>query len=58
LESPIVFDCRSKPGYPDELVADHDTVKQVSRRWSEYFPEGGVEGEEDPLGYAGFLRMP
>ena len=58
LDSPIVFDCRSKPGYPDELVADHDTVKQVSRRWSEYFPQGGVEGEEDPLGYAGFLRMP
>ena len=42
----------------DELVADQDTVKKVSRRWSEYFPEGGVEGEEDPLGYAGFLRLP
>ncbi|HCV22583.1 MAG TPA: UbiD family decarboxylase [Candidatus Latescibacteria bacterium] len=58
LEGPIVFDCRSKPGYPDELVADHDTVKKVSRRWSEYFPEGGVLGDEDPFGYAGFLRLP
>ena len=58
LEGPIVFDCRSKPGYPDELVADHDTVKKVSRRWSEYFPEGGVQGDEDPFGYAGFLRLP
>ena len=54
---PIVFDCRMKPGYPDELVADADTVKTVSQRWKEYFPQGGVEGEEDPLGYAGFRLM-
>ena len=57
LAAPIVFDCRMKPGYPDELIADADTVKTVSRRWSEYFPEGNVEGEEDALGYAGFRRM-
>jgi UbiD family decarboxylase len=57
LEAPIVFDCRMKPGYPDELIADDDTVKKVSRRWSEYFPAGNVEGEEDPLGYSGFQRM-
>lgn len=57
LEAPIVFDCRMKPGYPDELVADQDTVKKVSQRWLQYFPEGNVEGEEDPLGYAGFRRM-
>lgn len=57
LEAPIVLDCRMKPGYPDELFADDDTVKKVSRRWAEYFPEGNVEGEADPLGYAGFRRM-
>lgn len=54
---PVVFDCRMKPGYPDELVADETTVKTVSRRWKEYFPAGGVEGEEDPMGYAGFRLM-
>jgi 4-hydroxybenzoate decarboxylase subunit C len=58
LEGPIVLDCRTKPGYPDELVADPDTVKKVSRRWKEYFPQGGIEGDEDPYGYAGFLRLP
>jgi UbiD family decarboxylase len=57
LGAPILFDCRMKPGYPDELFADDLTVKKVSRRWSEYFPKGGVDGEEDPLGYAGFRRM-
>ena len=57
LAAPIVFDCRMKPGYPDELIADVDTVKRVSRRWSEYFPEGNVEGEEDASGYAGFKRL-
>ena len=57
FEAPIVFDCRMKPGYPDELFADDDTVNKVSRRWTEYFPEGNVEGEADPLGYVGFQRM-
>ena len=54
---PIVFDCRMKPGYPDELVADANTVKKVSQRWQEYFPHKNVIGEEDPLGYAGFRLM-
>jgi UbiD family decarboxylase len=58
LTAPVVLDCRMKPGYPDELVADDDTVKKVTSRWAEYFPEGNVEGEEDPMGYAGFRRMP
>ncbi|SVD50714.1 uncharacterized protein METZ01_LOCUS403568, partial [marine metagenome] len=49
--------CRMKPGYPDELFADDDTVNKVSRRWAEYFPEGNVEGEADPLGCVGFRRM-
>ena len=51
---PVVFDCRKKPGYPDELVADQAVSRQVTQRWEEYFPNRTVEGEEDPLGYRGF----
>ena len=56
-QPPIVFDCRMKPGYPDEVIADEAIVKRVTQRWDEYFPDGGVEGEEDPMGYAGFSLM-
>jgi 3-polyprenyl-4-hydroxybenzoate decarboxylase len=51
---PVVFDCRMKPGYPAELVTDEATSQKVTRRWGEYFPKGGVEGVEDPLGSTGF----
>lgn len=51
---PVVFDCRMKPGYPAELVTDEATSQKVTRRWREYFPKGGVEGTEDPLGNTGF----
>ena len=54
---PIVLDCRMKPGYPDELIADEDTARKVSRRWGEYFPQGGVEGVEDRRGYTGFSLL-
>ena len=54
---PIVLDCRMKPGYPDELVTDEETAQKVSRRWQEYFPQGGVEGAEDRLGYTGFSLL-
>ncbi len=37
-ELPVVIDARMKPGYPDELFPREDIVKQVSDRWSEYFP--------------------
>jgi UbiD family decarboxylase len=40
---PVAIDARLKPGFPRELQADHDTERTVSRRWREYFPEGGVE---------------
>ena len=40
---PIVIDARMKPTYPKELFADPATAKLVDRRWSEYFPAGGVE---------------
>ncbi|MEW6755725.1 MAG: UbiD family decarboxylase [Candidatus Latescibacterota bacterium] len=50
---PVVLDCRTKPRYPAELVADEATAARVTRRWREYFPQGNVEGIEDRLGYAG-----
>ena len=37
-----------KPSYPRELLCDAETAALVSRRWAEYFPEGGVEmGDSD-----------
>ena len=45
---PIVIDSRMKPGYPDELFCDPATAATVERRWTEYFPAGGVEmGDSD-----------
>jgi UbiD family decarboxylase len=45
---PIVIDARMKPPYPDELFCDPDTAELVTRRWSEYFPSGGVDmGDSD-----------
>lgn len=55
--APVVFDCRLKPGFPEELVADEEVSARVTRRWNEYFPEGNVEGVEDRMGYLGFARM-
>ncbi len=57
LTPPVVFDCRLKPGFPEELFADGETLARVTRRWPEYFPAGDVEGEEDRQGYGGFTRM-
>jgi 3-polyprenyl-4-hydroxybenzoate decarboxylase len=48
LTPPIVLDARMKPGYPEELFCDEETARRVDRRWSEYFPERGVEmGDSD-----------
>ena len=48
LTPPIVLDARIKPGYPEELFCDEETARRVDRRWSEYFPDGGVEmGDSD-----------
>jgi UbiD family decarboxylase len=41
--APVLIDARLKPGFPRELSADPATAAQVSRRWREYFPGGGVE---------------
>jgi hypothetical protein len=40
---PILIDARRKPDFPRELFCDARTAATVSRRWSEYFPAGGVE---------------
>lgn len=45
---PVLIDARMKPGYPEELFCDETTAGTVDRRWSEYFPGGGVEmGDSD-----------
>jgi len=54
---PVVLDCRMKPGYPAEVVVDETIMKHVTGRWGKYFPGGGVEGSEDPMGYGGFERL-
>ncbi|HVT58186.1 MAG TPA: UbiD family decarboxylase [Thermoanaerobaculia bacterium] len=41
--APILIDARRKPGFPAELACDPQTAATVSRRWREYFPDGGVE---------------
>src|SRR5690606_3833179 len=41
-EGPIVIDARMKPWYPAELTCDEVTATTVTRRWTEYFPSGGV----------------
>ncbi len=40
---PILIDARLKSGFPEELRCDETTARTVTRRWLEYFPDGGVE---------------
>ncbi len=54
--APIVFDCRMKPGYPDEVIVDESTSKLVSKRWKEYFPNQTVEGVETGEGIPDTMR--
>ena len=39
-KNPIIYDFG---GFPAELSCDPGTAALVSRRWKEYFPQGGVE---------------
>ena len=48
---PVLIDARLKPGFPDELFCDAVTAETVSRRWSEYFPDGGVEMGDSGLAH-------
>jgi hypothetical protein len=51
FEPPVVIDARLKPGFPEELFCDPDTAARVERRWSEYFPAGGVEMGDSDAGH-------
>ncbi|MDD2233611.1 MAG: UbiD family decarboxylase [Desulfitobacteriaceae bacterium] len=35
-QGPIIIDARSKPGYPEKLIPDEETVDLVNKRWPEY----------------------
>jgi len=48
---PIGIDARMKPTYPDELFVDDATRATVDERWSEYFPDGGVEMGDSDAGH-------
>jgi len=45
--APILIDARLKPGFPKELFCDGATAGKVTRRWSEYFPDGLEMGDSD-----------
>ena len=49
--APIVLDARLHPGFPGELFCDPDVYETVNRRWTEYFPAGGVEMGDSDLGH-------
>jgi 3-polyprenyl-4-hydroxybenzoate decarboxylase len=44
---PMLWDCRLKPRYPQELFCDEKTRTTVDERWSEYFPQGMDMGDGD-----------
>jgi 3-polyprenyl-4-hydroxybenzoate decarboxylase len=48
-EPPVLIDARRKPSFPREVSCDPDTASLVSRRWREYFPDGGVEMGDSEL---------
>ena len=49
--APVVIDARKKASYPEELFCDPDTAATVDRRWTEYFPGGGVEMGDSDVGH-------
>lgn len=49
--SPIVIDARLKPGFPKELEPREDTAALVTKRWTEYFPDGRVEMGDSHRGH-------
>lgn len=50
-EGTIGIDARMKATYPDELFCDDETRARVTERWSEYFPNGGVEMGDSDAGH-------
>ena len=49
--APVVIDARLRAGFPDELSCRPDIAARVSDRWSEYFPDGGVEMGDSERGH-------
>ncbi len=49
--APILIDARMKPSYPAELHCDEATAELVDKRWTEYFPGGGVEAGDSERGH-------
>ncbi len=47
FEPPLVLDARLREGFPAELVCSPEIAELVSRRWSEYFPDGMEMGDSD-----------
>lgn len=47
----ILIDSRKKATYAEELFVDDDTRTLVDNRWSEYFPQGGVEMGDGDAGH-------
>ena len=43
--APLVIDARLRPSFPKELFCDKATAETVTRRWSEYFPDGLTMGD-------------
>jgi len=50
-EPPVLIDAQTKPSFPKEVSCDPDTASLVSRRWREYFPDGGVEMGDSERGH-------
>jgi UbiD family decarboxylase len=48
---PVVIDARRKPGFPEELFCSLEIAERVTRRWKEYFPDGGVEMGDSDAGH-------
>lgn len=48
---PILIDSRMKPWYPKEVTCRPEVADTVSRRWHEYFPNGGVEMGDSERGH-------
>ncbi len=42
---PVLIDARMKPSYPEEVLCDLPTAKQVSENWNRYFPDGMEMGD-------------
>jgi UbiD family decarboxylase len=52
-EPPVLIDARRKPTFPTEVSCDPETSDLVTRRWREYFPDGGVEMGDSEAAHVG-----